>query len=240
MLDHVGAAETVRQAFQQVHGRLPTLAERQGVQALSARESSYGRGWHGSGEGSRNWGAISAGKPPCGDGSFQTTDSYPNDDGTQTQFEQCYRIYASDVDGAADVVRQLTTRRPTVWQAMRDGDLWGMGEALLDSHYMGSFGATRYERVANYVNPMSTIIREMAKANGEAEALTLSGGGSTFAQAAFLAIGIVGGIAFASFVLPALENEFLGDAFPRVTPDHSENRRIGDAIFARHLDWRLT
>lgn len=211
MLDHVGFAETVRQAFQQVHGRLPTLAERQGIQALCARETSYGRGWHGAGEGSHNQGAVSAGKPPCGDGSFQTTDSYPNDDGTSTPFEQCYRIYSSDVDGAADVVRLLTTKRPTVWERMRAGDLWGMGLELYRTKYYGSTGATETERVANYVNPMAKIIAEMAKANGESEALTLGGGsgaGSSFAQFGVLLLGVVGGVALASFIMPTLEDAF--------------------------------
>lgn len=210
-MDHVQAAEIVRQAFQRVHGRLPSLAERQGIQSVGVRESSYGRGWGANGSGSFNWGSISAGKPPCGDGSFETTDSFPNDDGTSTQFQQCYRTYPDDVAGAADLVVQLTTRRPETWAAMRSGDLYGMAAAMRASKYYGSTGATEAERIANYVNPMATAVKAIAAANGEEEAITLGGGGaagSRIAQFGVLLLGLAGGIAIASFVMPELEDAF--------------------------------
>jgi hypothetical protein len=190
MLSHVEAAEVFRQAFRQVNGRLPSIAERQGIQSLSWRETNYGAGWKDPGAGSWNMGAIASGLPPCGPGSFEYTDSVPDESGGSTTYQHCFKTYASPVDGAADVVRKLTVDRPTVWAAFRAGDLWTAGRELYRTRYMQSKGRTEDERIAHYIQPMADVISLIAKANGEPIALTIIPPASSLAKASTLFLGV--------------------------------------------------
>ncbi len=106
------ALNTVAQAFGQVHQRSPELSEGLFIAALCRLESNYGRAY---GE-AKNWGSVHAGKPPCGPGSVLWTDK----DAQGNSYPICMKAYPSDVEGAADVVRLLTTRRPAVWKLIRE------------------------------------------------------------------------------------------------------------------------
>lgn len=67
-----------------------------------------------------NWGAVQAGKPPCNPAtSFEASDTHA--DGTPYTF--CYKKYATPEDGAKDLLRQFTIRRPTGWNAAAVGDI---------------------------------------------------------------------------------------------------------------------
>lgn len=206
---HVQDAEYVRQAFRQVHGRDPSLSERQGIQSVGAHESGGGRYWPEQGAGSFNIGAVQAGQPPCGPNAWLWEDSHPTAEG-QVKFPICFKSYASPADGWADVVKLLTTNRPVTWQAMKNGDLHGMAQNMRDSVYYEGFGATREQQVAGYEGALATMVAEIAAANGEPVAISSSGGtaGSKLAQLGVLLLGLAGGIAIASFVMPELEDAF--------------------------------
>lgn len=105
------ALGVVDRAWASVHGAAPSSAERLFVAALSRGESHYGKGY---GE-AKNWGSIHAKGPPCGPGSIPWTDK----DAQGRPYATCMRAYDTDEAAAADVVRQLTTRRPRTWAAMR-------------------------------------------------------------------------------------------------------------------------
>lgn len=106
------AVGVVSKAFGLVHQRSPSLQEGLFIAALCGLESDFGRAYGAA----KNWGSVHAGKPPCGPGSILWQDS----DGKGNKYPICMKAYASDEEGAADVVRQLTTRRPAVWKAIQD------------------------------------------------------------------------------------------------------------------------
>lgn len=67
-----------------------------------------------------NWGAVQAGPPPCDPAKgFEATDT--NSKGEPYQY--CYKKYATPADGAFDMIRQMTIRRPYSWEAMAQGDI---------------------------------------------------------------------------------------------------------------------
>lgn len=106
------ALGVVSRAFGLVHQRSPELQEALFIAALCRLESNYGRAY---GE-AKNWGSVHAGKPPCGPGSILWTDK----DAQGNSYPICMKAYPSDEEGAADVVRLLTTRRPAVWKMIRE------------------------------------------------------------------------------------------------------------------------
>lgn len=117
--------DAVVEAFRQVVGRDPTLAEAQIIQAQGHLESHYGKASYTNkttGEKSgviNNWGAVQAGKPPCDPSkSFEATDS-----GAQGSYTYCYKKYATPVEGAAHMVEHMTHKRPHSWDAMKAGDI---------------------------------------------------------------------------------------------------------------------
>lgn len=100
----------------------PNLSELQIAGAMAQLESNYGLSSYTNkktGEKAvlNNWGAIQAGKPPCGD-NFEVTDTGP-----QGEYNFCYRRYATPADGALDFLRHLTIKRPHSWTAMKTGDI---------------------------------------------------------------------------------------------------------------------
>ena len=109
--DDAWALGVIDRAWLSVHGRAPTAAERLFTAALSRGESYYGKGYGAA----KNWGSIHAGKPPCTANAIPWTDH----DAQGRPYPICMRAYATDEEGAADVVRQLTTKRPRTWAAMQ-------------------------------------------------------------------------------------------------------------------------
>lgn len=102
-------------------GEAPTATELQAVQAVGRFEGFYGWAdrpavW----KGTQNWGACQCGHgPPCGNDCFETTDSH----GDGTKYQGCFKRYPTPEDGAADLLRILTKKWPSVRAAMRTGDL---------------------------------------------------------------------------------------------------------------------
>lgn len=153
------ARDVVLEAWIAEHpGLEPGLAEIQAMQAIGRHEGAYGLAtkppqW----KGSNNWGAIQCKKgPPCDEGCFQAPDSHL--DGTP--YEWCYAKYASAVAGARALIRLVTKRRPTVWEAMRAGDADGIGREMLDTRYNETPGP-------RYAGNVARNAREIAEAIGE-------------------------------------------------------------------------
>lgn len=95
-------------------GEVATLPELQIAQAIGRFEGRWG-----SSRAKNNWGGVQCTTlPPCPSGCFEYTDSHA--DGSK--YQGCLRVYPTQEDGAADMVRLLTTKRPAVWSAMKQGD----------------------------------------------------------------------------------------------------------------------
>lgn len=112
-------------------------AEMQIVMAIFRAESGYGQWPAGSGmEGSHNWGAVhcpKAGKdcsPEAQNGKSCALFVDSMDGTKKTRYEQCFRVYASDEEGATDGLRNLYLYRPSLPAALVTGD------ALLVAHLM--------------------------------------------------------------------------------------------------------
>ncbi len=139
------------------------------VHAVGWLETRYGTAWLGAGKGSKNWGAIQSGPPPCPVAkSFEYTDTNPNADGTSTPYRICFRKYPTDEEGAADLVRIELVRRPRVLDRALAGDFYGVSNELYKTHYYTGFGPTPAARVANHYKALSSAIRSAATALGEA------------------------------------------------------------------------
>jgi len=165
---HREAREVIRQGFALALGYNGTGPELQVAQAVGRRESSYGRGWKADGVGSNNWGAVQAGRPPCNPAtSFEYTDTHPESDGSSTKYSICFRRYASPVEGAADMIRHLYVKRPTVLRAVHRGSLHDFSAAMYDEHYYEGFGATREARIKNHMKWIESALEPIAEAVGE-------------------------------------------------------------------------
>jgi hypothetical protein len=105
LAQHVRARDLANEAFFHVYSRLPSLGERQYLQAISCRESTYGAGWKGEGIGSNNQGAIQCSTPPPCDPAkcFETVDHH--EDGSE--YHWCYKKYPTALDGWIDLVKTL-------------------------------------------------------------------------------------------------------------------------------------
>lgn len=173
-MNHQDARNAVTVAFRQVFMREPTRSEAQLVQAVGFLESRYGRAWQGAGVGSNNWGAIQYGRTPCDPAvSFEYTDTSPQPDGTSRPYRICFKRYAGPADGAADLVKTVYKRRPSVLAAATAGDAYAFSAAMYDTRYYEGFGPTREARIANHHRAMVKILGVIALALGE----TLPDGG---------------------------------------------------------------
>jgi hypothetical protein len=188
---HRWAAKIVNQAFFQVMGRAPTPAERQIVQAVSSAETGYGRGWgkgqSTSGQGSHNWGAITAPK------GFQHQDS-----SVQGKHQAIFKEYPDDLSGAADVVRTLfksghkqhepnpeqgfrasgpeipgPTRGQLIEEACQSGDVLAFSKAMWYTVYYEGIASSFVTRIYNHANNMMSKVNAIASANGEAPAWSM-------------------------------------------------------------------
>lgn len=167
-MKHSDARRIVVEAFRQEMMREPSRAEAQFAHAVSQYETGCGTWWKGAGVGSNNWGAVQFSKPPCPvDRSFLYTDTHPNDDGTSTRYEICFRREASPVDGARRVIREIYKRRPDALAAASAGDVHAFSEAMYDSRYYEGFGPTRKSRIDRHASLMRKWLNVIASALGE-------------------------------------------------------------------------
>jgi len=177
------ARDVVTKAFALVVGRAPTLAERQAVQAVTRFEGGYGSGWGSSGgAGSNNWGAVQGSGSA---GSFQHVDTHA--DGSK--YTTAFKRYSSAEEGAADVVRLLTTLRPWVLHVLGSGSATAQATEMRRHVKIGEPmwpGGPKAERenwgymeaaVPMYASAIARNARELAANLGEPLAVTLDGSG---------------------------------------------------------------
>ena len=188
------ANQIMVQGFQQAMGRAPTQAELQLAQAIAKLETGYGRSWKGEGSSSHNWGAITTSK---GKG-FSHKDSAP---GTKehpgTSYTIDFRIYGNDVEGAADVVRQIfksgrkqhkvtpsrqlpdgpevngPNRGELCLKAAAEGDVMTFSAAMYHTFYYGGFGNTFKERIETHAKAVERLVNQIASNTGKAPAVSI-------------------------------------------------------------------
>ena len=148
---HKAARQTLIDAFKELYGREPTLAELQYAHAVGWLETSYGQSWKGAMQGSNNWGAVhcptnqqskntslasqftnlvttGSATPGC----IQYQDSYS--DGTK--FDVAFKSYPTPKDGAKDLLKHIFTYRGT-GGALAGGDIFRASYLMRRQTYYG-------------------------------------------------------------------------------------------------------
>lgn len=165
---------TIAEAWRRVVGRDPSPTELQAASAISRHETGFSTykpfGGH------NNYGAVQCCKPnangECPAGSFLHKDSYPTDKGTSVSYAICFKSYPDPVTGAADFVRNITTRRPRTMAALATGDAWQIAAAMYDERYYQGFGATREKRIEGYQKAIIANGEKNARELGEQSLLS--------------------------------------------------------------------
>jgi hypothetical protein len=132
---HKWGRQVMLEAFRELYGREPTLAELQYAQAVGWAETSYGQSWKREMIGSNNWGAVHCPlNGQTGPGCISYTDHHP--DGTP--FTVSFKSYETPKDGAKDLLRHIFTHRST-GQALQDGDTYRASYLMRRQSYYGGF-----------------------------------------------------------------------------------------------------
>lgn len=166
------------EAWPIVTGAPATLPELQIAAANAKLESSCGKASYKNkvtGESSgviNNWGAVQAGPPPCDPAkAFEATDTRA--DGTPYQW--CFARYATPGAGAAEMVRQMTVRRPTSWEAMKRGDIDAWAKAMREKDPVTGVGLYFEQSVEGRAKGIEQRVRAIAAAFGEPVVATRGG-----------------------------------------------------------------
>jgi len=139
-----------RYSLAELLGSVPDEDVVRHLDGVSVLESQRGSGWHGAGKGSKNLGAIQAGRGWTGK-TFQYTDTHPNPDGTSTPYTVAFRWYDTWEDAYIDLARVMYGgRRRYVWLASGWGDTYGVSQLLWETGYYEGFGPTRRDRIRNH------------------------------------------------------------------------------------------
>jgi hypothetical protein len=191
-MTHAQAAEIVRQAWRQVHGRDPSDSERDYTQAIAWLENQYGRAGQFAAMAARgqfNWGSLHGrGTPPnCGPGSAPGSD----------QGSVCFQVYATDVDAAAAFVRVLTKTHWDTITAMQ-GTPEDVARAMRQppAYYAGT-APTEEGKVSQY----AAAIRGGLRAIGSASPSSPTASGSS----SLLWLLALGGATYAAYRYGLLE-----------------------------------
>lgn len=151
-------------------GFVGTLGELQAEQGICAFDGAYGQWRESAAAGAHNWGAIHRGFPDketgqCGVDSF-LRDDY--DAVTGKRYAVCFKRYASDEDGAADVVRHThAPTRPLTGAALPSGDLAQIMACMYDERYFRGFSTNREREILSYAQAVMKHCERIAKACGE-------------------------------------------------------------------------
>lgn len=114
---HKAMRPVILAAFKQAVGREPTLAELQYVSAVAWLETRYGTGWPANMAQAHNWGAVQCYTEKE---SPDTCIPHQDHDSGGTAFKVGFKRYASDQDGAADVVKHIIKHRPRTAAALSE------------------------------------------------------------------------------------------------------------------------
>ena len=133
-ISHLDARRIIAQAFAARGISAPSAAELQGAQAIALYETVYSR-WTGASVAPHNWGGIMCVTPPQESGCKPGCLPWGDTDGSGHAVAACFRIYSSDVEGAADMIRELY-RRDGVPAALATGNAARVAERMSASGYM--------------------------------------------------------------------------------------------------------
>lgn len=167
--------QTLIEAFKAVIGRLPTRNEAQIIQSVGEHETNWGQGWkEGEGLGSNNVGAVQ------GSPGFEHIDHHA--DGSQ--YTTTFRSYPSLLEGAKDLVRLLTIKRPAAWSRIRAGDYRGAAYAMRASGYFEAPAESYYQAILKAGQKIATDLNEPLASNKTAGVI-FAGAGLGAAYAAY-------------------------------------------------------
>lgn len=160
----------MREAFERLTHSSPSKVQLQGLLALAWSETRYGQGWETPEQrAAHNWGAVQAGRPDdsgaCPVGSFAHDDFRPTASGP-VRYRGCFRVYASDVDGAQDVIRIVKRHAPS-WAALRSGNVRAFAKAQYEAHYYEGTATTVAGRIEQRVKLFGGAARVVAQGLGE-------------------------------------------------------------------------
>lgn len=161
----------------------------------------YGQWWNGEGVGSHNWGAITCRRGPRGE-CLGECFHHDDHDAKGRVVHSCFRRYASDVDGARDLIRTMVTLRKPVAEVIDTGDALAIAKAM---HATGYFVSTPEA----YARAMMGHAQAMVKELGERLELRGGGGlarGELVTRAATAAAGAAAGMALTAIALVMLED----------------------------------
>lgn len=183
---HTEARAIIKDAWRSVFGREGTLSELQLAQAVGWIETAYGRAWKPPGQNSKNWGAVHAGASWKGP-TFSYKESHPNENGISVPYMAGFRIYVSDLEGAADMIKRITSggllkrrakdhpwdppqhiaaacahtanvRVAIVRPAMAAGDAYAFSEAMYWSVYYEGFGKDPSTRISHHYDAIKKTV----------------------------------------------------------------------------------
>jgi len=195
------AKEVLTVAYQGLLGDDVNLFALGIAQAIGLMEGSYGK-W-GPNNASNNWGAITASgydkaTDTCPPGTFKHGDSSAE----AGQYQTCFRLYPTSLDGATDLLRELYVNRPAVFDAAQIGDIRGVAQEMYASgYYMGIAPHNQkdangdFTNVNNYIAFIGRGVDQIADLYPHGDSESVASGDNT---------GLVVGIGIAAVALAAV------------------------------------
>lgn len=175
------ARGVVLRAWQRLFpGKPLTTPELQTFMAIGRLERFYGLTKKpAAGIGAKNWGGIQCPKGECGPNCYKAGDK----DRDGNPYPICFRKYATDEEGAAALIFQVTTRRPDVWDAIKSGNLTAVATRMsvgrtVKGSWVGVYHETPPQK---YAAGLWTHAQIIAKNLGERLAVRLDGKGDSIA-----------------------------------------------------------
>lgn len=201
-IDDQEAKEVLSVAYQGLWGDSdPNLFALGIAQAIGLMEGNYGR-W-GPKNASNNWGAITRAPNTdgsCPSGSFKHGDSSFE----KGQYQTCFKLYDTSLDGATDLLRELYLNRPDVFQAAVDGDIRGVAQAMYASnYYTGTAPHDKKDENGDYTN-VNNYIAFIGKGINQISSLYPQSGDSSAVASGGSNTGLIAGLAVAAVVVFAI------------------------------------
>ncbi|TXH50461.1 MAG: hypothetical protein E6Q97_20525 [Desulfurellales bacterium] len=132
-------------------GKPITTPELQTLMAIARLERFYGlTNKPTAGIGKKNWGGIQCPKGECDPAKCYKGGDI---DKNGVPYPICFRIYATDEEGAGALIFQVTTRRPDVWDAMKSGNITAVAHRMaigrnVDGKWVGVYHETNPAKYA--------------------------------------------------------------------------------------------
>ena len=164
-MNHIDARNIIHEAAKEHLGGRATRSALQILQSIALLETGYGKGWKGAGAASRNWGAVQAGSSWKGP-TFGARDTSPQADGSNVSYQGRFRVYATDVDGASDMIRIVVRNQETL-SALLGGSVLGVSAAMYKARYYEGYGKTPADRVRNHARAVMRGVIKIAAENSE-------------------------------------------------------------------------